>query len=254
MKEFNEKGQVICQECGKHYNQLTVQHTKLHGMSVEEYKAKYPNFPTVSKSFSAKQRLKTTKVFEEEKITDDSENKTAFKEITPEEEMELLGVPEEEIKIEDFGDIDIDKIPTVSKDYIEKVSNFIEEVKSVANEPIAIIRNYPNPNNSIHKDKIKFLDFLLNYFSDHGYVENSYFVDKLSAGGKVDERIVTDISIPAMKLDIEFPNTFWHNMDMPKSLRDSKLKSMGWTIIDIPGAKPSLSDLREALKKIKLIF
>lgn len=253
MEEFNEKGQVICQECGKAYNQLTVQHVKMHGMSFEDYKNKYPNLSTVSKSFSAKQKLRNTKVFNEDDNKNNKlEKETSFKEITSEEEIELLGVPQEEIKIEDFGDVDIDKIPPVPKDYIEKVSNFIEEVKTVVNGSLSI-KHYPNPNNSIHKDKIKFLDFLLSYFSDYHFIENSYFVNKLSAGGKVDERIITDISIPTMKLDIEFPNTFWHNIDMPKSLRDSKLKTIGWTIIDIPGPKPTIGQLKEALKKLNLI-
>ena len=76
MEEFNEKGQVICQECGKAYNQLTVQHVKMHGMSFEDYKNKYPNLSTVSKSFSAKQKLRNTKVFNE----DDNKNNKLEKE------------------------------------------------------------------------------------------------------------------------------------------------------------------------------
>ena len=152
-------------------------------------------------------------------------------------------------KIEDFGMTDLDKIPVVPKDYINQVSNFIEEVKSFTNEQN--LPTYPDPNNIIHKDKMKFLNFLLSYFGLD--VKNSFFIDRINRTGGVEERLVTDIAIPSMKINIEFPNTFWHNFDIAKANRDYKLKLMGWKIIDIKGTKPSIQDLKDALKKYDLI-
>jgi len=44
--EFSDKGEVICQECGVGYKIMTGSHTRRkHGMSIEEYKAKYPGAP-----------------------------------------------------------------------------------------------------------------------------------------------------------------------------------------------------------------
>ena len=248
--QFNEKGMVICQECGKALNQITVQHLKTHNMSFEGYKTKYPNSPTVSKAFSAKQKLRNIDVFEEDpnKKKFDKEN---FKEITTEEEKELLGTIEE-ISVEDYGDIDIDRIPIISKNYSEKISSFIDDAKEVS-KVIIIDRKYPNPNNNIHKSKIKFLNFLVNYFSDMDYIKNSYYVDKMS-GSKLEEKIITDISIPIVKLDIEFPDVFWHNKDNnAKEIRDEKLKQMGWTIINMTGSNPSVDDLKKNLEELNLI-
>jgi hypothetical protein len=248
-EEFDEKGMVICQECGKALKQITVQHLKVHSMSFEAYKTKYPNLSTVSKAFSAKQKLRNIDVFEEDpdKKKFDEEN---FKEITTEEEKQLLGTIEE-ISVEDYGDIDIDKIPIVSKNFSQKISSFIDDVKDIS-KVIIIDRKYPESNN-IHKSKIKFLNFLVNYFSDMEYIKNSYYVDKMS-GSKLEERLITDISIPIIKLDIEFPDVFWHNKDNnAKEIRDGKLKQMGWTIIDMVGYNPSIEDLKKNLEKLNLI-
>jgi len=234
MEHYDEKGMVICQECKKAFHLITKKHLmKHHNITLLEYKVKYLDFPTCSKSFSAKQRLKNVNVF---KVPTDTSDK-------------LIDEPtKEEIKIEDFGSIEIDKIPKVPKEYAETVSNFIEEVKEFTKD---FDSTYPNPNNIIHKDKIKFLNFLLMYFGND--VKNSYFVNKMTKNGSIEERLVTDIAIVSLKINFEFPGTFWHNMDIPKVNRDFKLKTMGWKIIDIPGPKPSLSDFKEILKKNNLI-
>jgi hypothetical protein len=235
MEHYNERGMAICQECGKELNILSKQHLKIHDMTFLEYKEKYPGYPTVSKSFSAKQRMKNVKLFE----------KTKEDILLDEPKKEII---KKEIEIEDFGDIELDKIPLVPKDYIEQVSDFIEEVKTFSKEQTSNL-HYPDPNNIIHKDKIKFLNFLLTYFPD---VKNSYFIDKCN-NGITEERLVTDISIPSLRINIEFPNTFWHNIDIPKSSRDYKLKLLGWKVLDIPGTKPSMEEFKDILKKFKVI-
>jgi len=236
MDQYNETGMVICQECGKPFNAITVQHlNKSHNMSIVEYKQKYEGFPLVSQGFSAKQRLKGVKLFKESPDIIVDEIKDEPIEIT------------QEIKIEDCDDFDLDKIPIIPKDFTESVSNFIEEVKQFTNENKL---EFPDPNNIIHKDKLKILNFLLSYFHD---IKNSYYIEKTNISGHLEYRLITDICIPKEKLNIEFPNTFWHNMDVPKRNRDSILKNDGWIIIDIPGAKPSISDIKNILKDLKLI-
>ena len=261
MEQYNETGMVICQECGKAFQLLIKQHLQFHNLTFQEYKNKYPDFPTCGKAYSAKQKLKNVKLFDNsETIIKIKESPVLIEDIlrednfeytktSPEIEKDLVYKKPEEIKIEDLGDIDIDKIPVVSKEYINEISNFIEEVKTFSNEQT--YPEFPNPGNSIHKDKIKFLNVLLMYFGNN--VKNSYFINKMNMQGGIEERIVTDISILNKKINIEFPNTFWHNFDISKSIRDSKLKLMGWKVIDISGPKPSIQDLKKALQKFNLI-
>jgi len=239
MEIYDEKGLILCQECGKGLNQLTYNHLKFHNMTVTEYIQKYKDYPTVSKAYSAKQRLKNVKLFE------GNNNSDIIKEEIIEEEIK----PKQEIMIEDcLGDFNLDKIPVVTKEFTESVTNFIDEVKEFSKEKTNT--KFPDPNNIIHKDKLKILDFLLFYFYD---LKNSFYIEKTSLSGHLEYRLITDICIPSLKLNIEFPNTFWHNQDVPKHSRDVILKKDGWRIINISGSKPSITQIKESLKKYNLI-
>jgi len=50
---------VICQECDKRFRQITIKHLKRHGLSLEEYKKKYPLAPTLTE-----RRINQYKTFE----------------------------------------------------------------------------------------------------------------------------------------------------------------------------------------------
>lgn len=226
MNQYDEKGMVICQECGKSFNQITYKHLKLHKLTCDDYKLKYPNFPMASRIYSTKQKLKNVKIFDES---------------SPEESIV------EEIKIEEAKEFDLDKIPIVSKEFASEVSNFIEEVKLFTEEHKL---KFPDPKKLIHKEKLKILDFLLNYFQD---LKNSYFIEKYNKAGLLEVKLVTDICIPSKKIDIEFPNAFWHNRDVIKHNRDVILKECGWIIVDVIEPRPTVTDVKNILKKFKLI-
>jgi hypothetical protein len=244
MNKYDEKGMVICQECGKTFKQLTVQHLKLHQLTTPEYKIKYPDFPIYSESFKAKQKFKNVDVFEKPVEVD---NPIEPQPVITKPLEDIKPQIKEEIKIEETKEFDLDKIPVVSKEFASEVSNFIEEVKSFTE-----VHNvkFPDPKNIIHKEKIKILNFLLFYFND---LRNSFFIEKINRQGMLESRLVTDICIPSRKIDIEFPNAFWHNRDVPKHNRDTTLKESGWIIIDINESRPTITDVKNALKKFKLI-
>lgn len=244
MNKYDEKGMVICQECGKTFKQLTVQHLKLHQLTTPEYKIKYPDFPISSESFKAKQKFKNVDVFEKPVEVD---NPIEPQPVITKPLEDIKPQIKEEIKIEETKEFDLDKIPVVSKEFASEVSNFIEEVKSFTE-----VHNvkFPDPKNIIHKEKIKILNFLLFYFND---LRNSFFIEKINRQGMLESRLVTDICIPSRKIDIEFPNAFWHNRDVPKHNRDTTLKESGWIIIDINESRPTITDVKNALKKFKLI-
>lgn len=239
MNQYDEKGMVICQECGKSFSQITNQHLKFHQITIPEYKIKYPDFPISSESFKAKQKFKKVNVFNDPPVNEP---------LTNLEDLEIKSHQiQEEIKIEETNEFDLDKIPVVSKEFANEVSNFIEEVKSFTEENKI---KFPDPRNIIHKDKLKILNFLLYYFQD---LKNSYFIEKINKSGMLESRLITDICIPSRMLDIEFPNAFWHNRDVPKHNRDTTLKESGWKIIDINESKPTITDVKNALKKFNLI-
>lgn len=214
MEQFNEKGEAICQICGIAFNLLTPAHLKIHSTTVKEYKEKYPGCPMSSEAFKAKQNYRYEKIFKE---------------------------PEKEVQIEEIQEFSLDKIPEVKKE--SNTNDFFQDIKKFVKDNI--VTEYPDPNKIIPKGKIKILNLFLSYFPD---VKNSFSIEKYSLSGFLEYKLITDICIPSIKIDIEFPDSFWHNRDVPKHNRDGKLKDDGWTIIDIFGVQPSIEEIEEIIK------
>ena len=207
MKEFDEKGDVICQLCGKAFNMIVATHLKKeHNTTMKEYKEIFPNVPVSSLSFRANKRFKNVEIFKDE---------------SKENEFDLDKIPE--VKIDEFN---LDKIPTVDSKTSKEAKNFLEDVKNFSKE--YKVSEFPDPTNSIQRHKLKILNFLISYFPD---VRNSYFIEKHSLSGMMEYRLVTDICIPSIKVDLEFPKTFWHNIDLPKFNRDERLKKREYVLV-----------------------
>lgn len=230
MEHFDEKGRVLCLLCGKPFQQITPQHLKKsHDTTIEEFRQKYPDAPLTSLQFKSKQKYKYTKVFDESK---------EVKNINP------------EVKIEEREEFDLDKTPEVPKDLKSSVSNFIEDVQTFATNAYSITE-FPNPNNLIHKEKIKILNLLFLFFQED--LQNSYFIEKISLSGTLEYRFITDICVPSKKIIFDFPNTFWHNKDVSEFNKQQRLLKDGWKIIEIRGTLPSFKQIKESLKKFDLI-
>jgi len=224
MEQYDETGKVICILCGKAYHQITPQHLKKeHDMTIEDFKSKYPDVSLTGLAFRSKQKYKYSDIFDQ------------------------MATVVEEVKIEDREDFEIDKIPSIPKNFQQSVTNLIEEVNSIVNTK----KTYPNPNNSIHREKLKILDFLLTIFPND--LQNSYFIEKRSLDGYLQYRLITDICIPSKKIVIEFPNTFWHNQDMATFNKYNILQRNGWKIVEIPGVLPSKEEIKNSLIKFNLI-
>jgi len=141
-------------------------------------------------------------------------------------------------------DDNVDTIPQIENILTE---NFEEKLKEFSNfkKPKQFTLSY-----NIQKSKVDILNFLICYFDE---IENSYFIEKYTLSGHLDYRFITDIVDLKTKTNFEFPNSFWHNRDVAKAHRDLKLKSDGWTIIDILSKSPTVTDVEEELKKRHLI-
>jgi hypothetical protein len=195
--------------------------TSKHGITVNEYKKKFPNSKMMTDShkanLSSKQRNRSGKVDINEDIIESDliDLESSPKLDTPPPKIEELNL--------------FSKIDELKKDSI-KTSKYFED-----------------PMNLVSSDKLQILNYLVCAFPKHKIVNNHY-VEKSFLNGVLEYRFITDISIPSIKLDLEFPKSFWHNYDRPKEIRDYILKNDGWTIIDIMDSAPSITSVEKHIK------
>jgi hypothetical protein len=209
---------IECKACGKKYHMITPQHLYKHGLTIDDYKLKYPDATLKAESMIV--RTKRTQ-------------NDLFKKNQEEGEKSILE--------------QIEKSPKMKE--IKKNSNLeIEELKPSTSN--FMFNENDDKYKNMNKEKILILKYLSSKFLN---VENNFFIEKIAPHGRVDFRLITDISIPDEKIDVEFPNAFWHNFDMVKSTRDSRLKSIGWRIINIDSKMPTPENVEEELKKNNLI-
>jgi len=122
--------------------------------------------------------------------------------------------------------------------------------------PIEPVRNTVSiPKKDVLKEKknnkITDKEFIIEYLSERfigNKVLNNYFIESWTLNGYMSYRLISDIAIPSLKLDFEFPNAFWHNLDRPKPVRDSILEKDGWVVIDIEDKNPTIQDIEKKLK------
>jgi hypothetical protein len=63
---------------------------------------------------------------------------------------------------------------------------------------------------------------------------------------------ISDFADPVLKIDIEFPDTFWHNQDMISNdpSRNGKLIENGWRVVTVRGNAPTNKDIEKALRAV----
>jgi len=140
-----------------------------------------------------------------------------------------------------------EKEPTVVKEMIGD-ETFVDEEPEVEEE-IDLQRVIESEKrNSIQESKYKIYDHLRMYFSN---VKMDYSIRENLPDGRTLFEFITDFADPILKVDIEFPNSFWHNRDWGVDLnRNEKLKNAGWKVIEIKGPAPSFSDIDKYLEKL----
>jgi very-short-patch-repair endonuclease len=76
-------------------------------------------------------------------------------------------------------------------------------------------------------------------------------IQEFTLDGRMLFEFISDFSDPVLKVNIEFPNAFWHNrMRFDDPTREQKLKECGWKVIKINSKAPSFQDIRKKLKGI----
>ena len=226
--EFSEKGEVICQECGKGFKVLTGTHTRKHNMTIEQYRVKYPGAPTSGKMFSLTMSHAKREIFEEKPDT--------------------VPVPSGDDSITDEV-LDDEHAPTIEeiqshiKD--EDLSDFVMEDEERKTKPIPtkeVQKGFENL-----RDKYELYKFLQ---IKYPFVQNNYMVRKLLLSGHLEYEIITDMADPINKVDFEFPNAFWHNrMPYIDPHRNLKLERDGWTIVTVNERAPRVKHLQKLISK-----
>ena len=216
--ERNEEGKVLCQICGKPFNVITGAHINKHNVSMEQYKERFKNVALSSTEFKTKQKYCKTNVFKkasdiikpnDNDVIEDTEETLDFNRNT----------------ITEFEEIIVDEEPEIEN---LDIPNFKEDTR----DPIKL-------------KKQKILNILLEYFSN---IKSDYFIRKLSLTNHLEYEYVSDFADPVLKVNIEFPNTFWHNnAGYNNPNRDIVLIRDGWKVININSRVPSTKDIRKAI-------
>lgn len=240
-------GKIECKECGKEFSMITVKHLrKEHGMTIVEYREKHPDAEIQSEELKIRRKHLRSPIFENELKDDELIIEDDIKNTKPEvtEFSKMKNVFHE--KNEDLIK-KLEKTPTVKKTSVPVIEDFD------INQSLKFDENYkPKFENEeyIDQNKLQILHYLISQFPD---LHNNFFVVKTTLGGFIEYNLITDMVILYRKIDLEFPNAFWHNYDIPKDNRDQKLIKDGWKVINIESRNPTVEDVRSALSNANLI-
>jgi len=197
---FNQKGKVVCQECGKAFMILTPSHLKTHDLKYSEYKEKYPNAPITTEEFKA-----LSKYSRPNKYTD--------------EDMKILG---EEVVIDDVPVID-------------------DEFEIPKNQ---VARSFDTP---MEAKKYEIFRFLVDFLPD---LKMDHLIEIFDMNQTLVFSAISDYSDPFLQINIQFPDTFWHNRDKVNEdpNRDQKLENYGWKTINIKSNSPSIKSIEKHIR------
>jgi len=94
------------------------------------------------------------------------------------------------------------------------------------------------------KDNI--LDYLRAFFTN---IKKDYMIQEFPIdNSRMLFEFISDFADPVLKINIEFPNTFWHNrMIYDDPARDAKLEEYGWKIFKIKSKAPSIEDIKKVI-------
>lgn len=140
--------------------------------------------------------------------------------------------------VEEILDLDIEN---------DEIKTINEEIKIIEVEVPKDKRERPLNHHLVSKQYI--IEYLQKKFKGEKILSNQY-IEKMTPNGYMIYRVISDITIPSLKLNFEFPKAFWHNKDIEKTVRDNILKNDDWVIIDVDGLAPTIEALEKELNKV----
>jgi very-short-patch-repair endonuclease len=138
-----------------------------------------------------------------------------------EEDMKILG---KETVIED-------DIPVIDDDF---------EIPK-----IHVAKKFDNPMDAKKNEIFSFLiDFLPNLKMDH-------LIEVKDIQNILIFSTISDFADPFLKINLQFPDTFWHNVaNWEDPNRDAKLQENGWKIITVKSTSPKIKAIEKKLREI----
>lgn len=248
---YDEKGNVLCQECkNRYFGQITASHlAKLHGMTVKDYYAKYPDSPITGK-------FKAERIAAGKKLSNQSKLEAA-------KIREVTGEPTSEVKIEELDSNEMENIifdePSTDqeiKEMVQNDKNFIDlkpnielEQTTTEGEPIPEKKQQTKSRpGTAYKNKEAILKFL-NTISP---TEQNKMVQKRDPKNRLEFQVMTDICMPTKKVIFDFPRAFWHNPGC-NLFYLKRLEDYGWKIITINDVYPTVDLIKRSLKNEDII-
>ena len=96
--------------------------------------------------------------------------------------------------------------------------------------------------------KARILDHLKMYFAN---VKKDYMISQYGTDNRLKFEFITDYCDPILKVVIQFPDTFWHNVEAAIDLnKNVKLAKYGWKVIEIPTPSPSFDLIDKYLEEM----
>jgi len=147
-----------------------------------------------------------------------------------------------------------EEIDSKTYDFDTFQKEFYTETKKEILVEKVVEKNTPkNSRLNTEMDKIQILTYLDAAFPRH-VVENNFQAEKKSMCGSIMEYVIlTDIAIPSLKIDFEFPNAYWHNLTDHLYNRLRVLGDDDWKILNIMTDNPTVLDVIEALEKQRIM-
>ena len=119
------------------------------------------------------------------------------------------------------------------------------EIESLDIEKLVKSQKVASPMDAM---KAKIIDHLKMYFAN---IRKDYMILQFGSDNRLKYEFITDFCDPILKVVIQFPDTFWHNMEAAIDLnKNLKLAKYGWKVIEIPSANPSFKMIDEYLDEI----
>ena len=118
----------------------------------------------------------------------------------------------------------------------KEMGNDIQIVDEPVVEPVFDVGEILNVSvkdkDPITKMRKVYLDHLRIRFSN---VRENYVIQSFTLGGHLKYEYITDFCDPVLKIVIDFPSTFWHNVDIYRDLtKNRKLQEDNWFVITVP--------------------
>lgn len=147
--------------------------------------------------------------------------------------------------------------------YSKKPSKYSEEdheifgKETVIDEYIPVIDDeFEMPKEQVTKDfatpmeakRHEIFTFLNDYLPN---LKMDYLIEIFDIQQNLIFSTISDFSDPLMKINVEFPDTFWHNYDACHNdpNRDRKLEEHGWKVLTVNGPAPPIKAIEKAIRK-----